>query len=460
MDFVGFNKLINPKKIDKSMLNDPETMLVFDTNTLLDLIHQPSETVKSFVTEIERSQSYKFVPYFVAWEYAYNFGGVSANKVVTRSDEKALKETIEKNLDSLSKKIAANILPAANAEAYGDNFEDIQKKLDVDLQKAAEEMVQAAEMGRSEVQSILDRYADPSDETKQMLSSLISKYIDNDVSIDQSWIDEVEKEGKKRYVVGHGPGFSDIGKKGKRTFGNLTYEMKYGDFLIWKECLCYLKDHTDVKRFILVTKDGYAQIKTDLYRGGDPLKGPDPFLIGEVNALHSVDLIICPIFELMSTFVPGAQYRQIITTNNLSSDSSHFLTNLEEELSEKMKESDEVYQSISDYIDDNVVEKPDSMEYYWDISHDLMNLEIDDISVTIDDISSLSEFNFSSTIDGSAEIYYSTPNPAYESDEKDGEPMDIDDSVSLSFSIDLSGNYDSENQYFDDLNCTGVSFNN
>lgn len=458
MDFTNLKKIINSHDFDSQLLQDPSTMLAFDTNTLLDLLHQPSETIQEFIDKIENSNCHKFIPYFVGWEYAKNFQRVVKQRIHSKSTRKELQSVIEKHLNELSELVEKDILPNEDISLYDRQFNDVRQSIKDSFKDIIDKAVHVGEDNSKQVQTILDTKVNSTKDVGTQVTDLVEKYIDAEFDVTQSWIDKIEKAGKERYSLKHGPGYNDSAKTEKVYYDSLSFDEKYGDLLIWKECLEYLKAHENIKKLVFVTNDGTSSKKNDLYRNGRPSLGPDPILIGEVASIRSDDLVICPLKKVVESFVPNVPYRQVLIKRNKDLEPTQFVTTFERNLEEEIEKSQEVDALLQDFIDGNVTDEPESMMDYYDVSHNILGFDIDDVSVTLEEIDSLSEFEFSSVISGSCEVYYAAPNPMYEHGEDDGESPDVSDDVILSFSIDMTGSYSSETSEFDDLSCEDVEF--
>ena len=106
-----------------------------------------------------------------------------------------------------------------------------------------------------------------------------------------SWLEDVQKEGKKRFEAGMPPGYLDA-KKGSETnstttfsHGGLFYQRKFGDLIIWKQILLQMEE-TSRKWLIFVTDD----LKDDWWeRSGGQRIGPRPELIEELCSATSAE---------------------------------------------------------------------------------------------------------------------------------------------------------------------------
>jgi hypothetical protein len=112
---------------------------------------------------------------------------------------------------------------------------------------------------------------------------------------DQNVIDDLIKEGEKRYVYEIPPGFEDIDKLGYHRFQGVAYPRKYGDLIAWKQILKHAKDES-IESLMLVTDDN----KSDWW-WKDPANsaeniGARPELIEEISTESGIE-----VFQMYST---------------------------------------------------------------------------------------------------------------------------------------------------------------
>lgn len=106
----------------------------------------------------------------------------------------------------------------------------------------------------------------------------------------QAEIDKVYDEAKTRYFNCIPPGYADSSKAREEeptfSFGGITYQRQYGDFVIWKQLLAKAKD-TNSKSVVFLTND----VKKDwLWSIDGKIIGPRPELREEIHRVSGVDL--------------------------------------------------------------------------------------------------------------------------------------------------------------------------
>ncbi|CAD7484157.1 hypothetical protein [Lacticaseibacillus paracasei] len=97
----NFLRLIESErpKLTQEILNAQETLLVFDTNTLIDLSRQSRETVDNFLIAMDKSYATKLCPAMVAWELDENgrkLGAPIRLRTPMKDLENSLKTPIKK----------------------------------------------------------------------------------------------------------------------------------------------------------------------------------------------------------------------------------------------------------------------------------------------------------------------------------------------------------------------------
>lgn len=139
------------------------------------------------------------------------------------------------------------------------------------------------------------------DEQENLYNELI-KIIEDRIGdiYSQEWIDEVQKEGEERFENSIPPGFDDKNKEendsssqSTRRYGNILYQRKFGDLLIWKDIMEYAKKNKKGKKVIFVTDDGKSGKKNDLlYKFSGVTVGPHIYLMNELHINCQKELYI------------------------------------------------------------------------------------------------------------------------------------------------------------------------
>ena len=204
--------------------------VIFDANILLNLYRYDESTRKDFSEVMEFYKDRLWIPYQVALEYQRN-----RNSSIIFLDSA---------YDSLISRIGGQEEKVINDLKLNDfsrhpyiNLDDIKKR----IHKCFEGIISSIEKGRSESEFTLKK-----DPVFDMLSGYFDSKVGDDFS-DQE-LEEIYKEGKKRYSEKIPPGYCD--DKEKKDEGNRRL---YGDLIVWKQVINYSKVNN--KNVIFVTDD-------------------------------------------------------------------------------------------------------------------------------------------------------------------------------------------------------------
>lgn len=255
-------------------------IIVFDTNYLLDILQQPTKLALKYVEALEKVKDNIYIPYLVALEFNFQKSNIKKRKI----------KNIQRYKDELRdpiKKIKGCLKPSLLNEEDIDSFTtDLIELTD----KFEEELLAIAD---DKVKSFI---TNEENELYTKLLEIIGDRIGDSYS--NEWIDDVQTEGETRYEEGLPPGFNDSSKDDKedatRQYGDIKYQRKYGDLLIWKDILNYSKSDTNTgKKVIFVTNDGVSKKKTDLiYKVDGMTVGPSIHLMNELHSSSGKELYI------------------------------------------------------------------------------------------------------------------------------------------------------------------------
>jgi hypothetical protein len=109
---------------------------------------------------------------------------------------------------------------------------------------------------------------------------------------DQSEIIDLEKEAAERFKNKVPPGYMDEDKDNSDeptfSYGNLVYQRKYSDYLVWSQLLTFAKNKK-ISDLIFVTDDNKEDWWLKVKQNGVKTISPRPELIGEVFQTTSVE---------------------------------------------------------------------------------------------------------------------------------------------------------------------------
>ena len=207
-----------------------------------------------------------YIPYLVALEFHFN----KSNK----------KKTKKRNADSYFKQVESALNQLKSSVQNTDLI-----KMDIENGKL-EHLIDNLKLFTDDILTkvnsfVRDEITDKEDEVYKELLNIISDSI-GDV-YEQEWIDEIEKEGEKRFAEAIPPGFDDENKDGTRKYNGISYHLKYGDLIIWKDILKKATEQPRGDKVIFITNDGESNKKSDLiYKTSNMKVGPSIFLMNEL----------------------------------------------------------------------------------------------------------------------------------------------------------------------------------
>jgi hypothetical protein len=73
---------------------------------------------------------------------------------------------------------------------------------------------------------------------------------------DQAELDAIYAEGERRYERGQPPGYMDKQKSETHLYGDLVFQARYGDLILWKQVIKEAQTRDDFRHIVFVTDDG------------------------------------------------------------------------------------------------------------------------------------------------------------------------------------------------------------
>lgn len=257
--FLEYYKM-STEQIEKIWKGD--SLVVFDTNILLNLYCYTSETCKEFFDVMSFYKDRLWIPYQVAWEYHQN----RVNKIGEYASEYSkIVDLITKNAKSIIGEI----------QKHEGRTRISLVKIEEKIQKCYDAICKELEKEKKECPDYLDN-----DTILEEVTTFYTNKVGDDFSPDE--LKKICEEGKKRYENKTPPGYYDEANKKNNNERSL-----YGDLILWmqiiKECGEKKKD------VIFVTNDK----KGDwwLIKDGKTL-GARPELLKEFHRLTGQQIIL------------------------------------------------------------------------------------------------------------------------------------------------------------------------
>ncbi|MHA3067256.1 PIN-like domain-containing protein [Lacticaseibacillus saniviri] len=121
-EYTWFENIYQNTKLTSEMIQAESTLLVLDTNTLLDLVKLKDEKVSKILKKMNGFQGDYFISHFVFWEFADNLATSNDVAAVQSKEISDRVHDIDKNVE----KITSQIIPVS----FEEFFDDIRGKRD------------------------------------------------------------------------------------------------------------------------------------------------------------------------------------------------------------------------------------------------------------------------------------------------------------------------------------------
>ena len=260
----SFSGFYNPTNAETKLAwQSNNTVFIFDTNIFLNLYSYKEETRNDFFRFLSKLKEKIWMPFHVGLEYQMKrLDIIKEAKKVFRDANKSLDDIkeLEKSL-----KVIVDRFPSLSSETE-ELLKNINNLID-NYRNSLNELDKNQPCVRSH------------DEIREQLNKLFDGRIGKEP--DQEFINNVEKEGEERYKNKLPPGFEDDKKKGDFFYGNVKYQNKFGDLIIWKQIIEYIKENHEINNVIFVTDDSKDDWWFNIESNGKKKIGPHAFLIDE-----------------------------------------------------------------------------------------------------------------------------------------------------------------------------------
>lgn len=237
--FKAFYEL-SEQELSEIWSND-ETIIILDTNILLSLYEYSQSTRNEFFKILKIVKDNIWIPFHVALEYQ------RGRLYIIRREKTSLKKFNTK-LDSI-KDVVTDEFSIFDFESKHPDLFSIEEKFRKDICSLVDSFKTEVDKV-DETQPCATEYDDIRAELDSLLEGKVGK------EPEEAWVLQVAKQGATRYDNKTPPGYMDASKDGSSfTYNNIRYERKFGDLIIWKQILKYLKSASSVKNVIFITND-------------------------------------------------------------------------------------------------------------------------------------------------------------------------------------------------------------
>ena len=294
-EFYGFYR----EPFNKENMTSENTIIVFDTNSLLNVFRFTPEASKEYFEIIQSIQDKIYIPYLVALEFHFH---KSETLLLNEINVTKFKNNFSKNWNKVKLEAAKTLFSSLSYRNDKDNKElntylsNLLNSKELDIENKLVEKISSISKNQTNIFNAL---------VEIMQSKTGKRYT-------QDTITEIEKEGEKRYKNEIPPGFNDANKKLSISYNGIKYQQKFGDLIIWKDIINKAKEDR-IKHVIFVTSDGKRDSKTDLnYKvcvGNDgngkekyQIIGPRIELVEEMKNETGADFYLMDELEFMKQF--------------------------------------------------------------------------------------------------------------------------------------------------------------
>ena len=337
-------------QLKKKELTAEDTVIVLDTNFLLDIYRLNPSLADKYIASMRRINDRLFIPYFVALEFEFNKSKIIRQKsqFITDQKQKLLKaiDEVEPKIDELKR---------------DSSFPSLQKFT----------------LNKHELEQLLNKDINRFIESSRMhaLHNKVAGVIDHKISNKptQEFIEETQKKGEERYKQQVPPGYNDaqIKEDELRKYDGLEYKRKYGDLLIWETILDELKNRDGrVNRLVFVSNDGTSEKKDDLiFTTSGQRVGPKIEFIEEMRIETNVKFYILK----NSTFVSMLEEISETDKREINQQLNHFNDFGETNKSDIENEYDRFTKKDEDRFIRNRVFNGDNISYSNSLREDSLN---------------------------------------------------------------------------------------
>jgi hypothetical protein len=235
-------------------------IIIFDTNTILNLFRYPKSVRNDFIKIIEQINTRIWIPHQVALEYHENKHSVKNEQIGKYSD-------VNKLIDKLNLDLNLSL------KMFKDEIDKLKLKrrhIDINPELVIEKISDTIETTSKQINKFkkfeYSNNAVVEQEKIQMeflkLEKFLTKTFNDKIGEcpeNQNILDDYYKEAQRRFSLLIPPGFEDMNKSKDSNIkvymhNGLIFKREYGDFILWKEIIKKSQEK-NCKYLIFVTDD-------------------------------------------------------------------------------------------------------------------------------------------------------------------------------------------------------------
>ncbi len=296
-----FREFFYNERLDFKNL-ESDTIVVFDTNTLLNIYRYSNDTRNKLISAIKNINSNIWMPYQVGLEFNLNRRNVISK--LNREKEK-IKDDIEiainNSVDPLKNFVRSVSLKSTDANSRKNEIIEFVEVQTTDLMNELQgkidelyEMVDLSEDLASEIAIIFEGHIGESYTQDQLDTKLI--------------------DAKERYDNKIPPGYKDASKDDEVTiYNNIKFEKQYGDLIVWHQILDKASSDDSIKKVVLITDDN----KEDWwYKSFGETIGPRAELKNEMIRVGKADFYMLNANSFLNNIASNGDVKDLISTDN------------------------------------------------------------------------------------------------------------------------------------------------
>ncbi|QII49039.1 DUF4935 domain-containing protein [Bacillus paralicheniformis] len=214
------------------------SIIILDTNVLLNLYRYSNETSEKLLTLLKKSKDRLWLPHQIGLEFHLN----RTNVIL---DQQTSYEKIESILKKQSSEIETNLKKELSAYRKKHVTLSIDSIIE-QLKKSINNLVSQISKEKEDHPKLLKN-----DYFKQQITDIYENKVGS--PYDKSVLESIKKEADERYQLEIPPGYKDASKKGVKFYNGEVILEKYGDYILWKQIIDFAKENET--NIIFITDD-------------------------------------------------------------------------------------------------------------------------------------------------------------------------------------------------------------
>lgn len=348
LEFIWIRGIIMKSLFEEFYFDNKNTdiwtnsVIVLDTNILLNLYRYSKETSEKLLALLEKSKDRLWLPHQIALEFHLNRTNVILDQQTSYEKIESILRKKSSEIDSSLKKELGSYRKKHVTLSIDSIIEQIKSSID----RLASEISQ-----EQQDHPILLK----NDHIKQQITTLFENKVGQPYKKNE--LEEIAKEADKRYSLEIPPGYRDASKKGAKFHNGEMILEKYGDYILWRQIIDYAIEKPN--NVIFITDD---EKKDWWYESKGKTIGPRSELLNEFKYKTKMEFYMFNSDVFMKE--AGAIYSESFSDNSISEVKEvrnhyfHFREDYSKNIKEQMnKELTKIHLSFQtrDSIDENDV---------------------------------------------------------------------------------------------------------